>query len=267
MDAVVTDPTEPGPRLRTAVVQHDIEWEDRSVNLAALDPVVSAVAVQGAQLVVLPEMFATGFSPRTDRIQEPPEGPTTMFMVEQARRHGIWILGSVCVKSERAALPANVAVLAAPDGSIHRYAKRHLFSYAGEHTRMLPGTHTLTVDVEGIRVSVFICYDLRFADDFWSLAAGTDLFVVVANWPGSRRDHWRSLLVARAIENQAFVIGCNRVGDGGGLEYSGDSLVVDPLGRLVADGAGAGETVLWADLDATVVSEVRNRYPFLADRL
>lgn len=252
--------------VRTAVVQSDTVWEDRSSNLAHLDPVVSAAAVQGARLVVLPEMYSTGFSPRTNVIQEPLEGPSTMFLVEQARRHGIWVVGSICVKADRADRPANVAVVAAPDGSIHRYSKRHLFSYAGEHERMQAGDDTLTVDMAGLRVSVFVCYDLRFADDFWRLAPQSDAYVVVANWPSARIDHWRSLLVARAIENQAWVIGANRVGDGGGLHYSGDSLVVDPLGAVRADGAGRGESVLWADVDPSEVASVRERYPFLADR-
>jgi predicted amidohydrolase len=199
-------------------------------------------------------------------IEEGPEGPSTTFLVQQAQRHGTWVVGSACIRTSRAELPANVAVLASPDGSVHRYAKRHLFSYAGEHTRMSPGDATLTVDVEGLRTSLFVCYDLRFADDFWRLAPTTDAYVVVANWPAARTSHWRSLLVARAIENQAYVVGSNRVGTGGTIDYEGDSLVVDPLGEVLADGAGSGEAILTASVDPAVVAEVRSRYPFLADR-
>ena len=131
---------------------------------------------------------------------------------------------------------------------------------------MSAGNATITVDIEGVSTSIFVCYDLRFADDFWRLAPDTDAYVVVANWPASRVQHWRALLMARAIENQAWVIGCNRVGRGGNLEYSGDSLVVDPLGEVVADGAGGGEVTLMATIDAGTVADVRGRYPFLADR-
>ncbi|MFV0316900.1 MAG: nitrilase-related carbon-nitrogen hydrolase [Microthrixaceae bacterium] len=252
--------------LRTAVIQSDIAWENRGANFDRLDPLISAAARDGAQLVVLPEMFSTGFSARTQMIEEAPDGPSTSYLVAQASRQGIWLVGSVCVRVDRAGPPANVAILTSPDGSIHRYAKRHLFSYAGEHERISPGKDTLTVDVAGVRTSVFICYDLRFADEFWTLAPQTDAYLVIANWPVDRIAHWRSLLVARAIENQAWVVGVNRVGEGGGLHYSGDSLVVDPLGEVCADGAGRGEAVLWADIDPAAVSDTRSRYPFLADR-
>lgn len=255
-----------GGGLEVAVVQHDIVWEERSTNFALLSPRILVASEQGARLVVLTEMFSVGFSPRTDAIAESPEGPSTMFLVEQASRHGIWILGSVCVTASRSERPRNVAVLASPDGSIYRYAKRHLFSYSGEDERMAAGDATLTIDIEGIRTSIFVCYDLRFADDFWHLAPETDAYVVIANWPEARADHWRALLVARAIENQAWVIGSNRVGRGGHLDYSGDSLVVDPLGKIAADGAGAGEVTLMAMVDPAKVAEVRGRYPFLADR-
>ena len=120
--------------------------------------------------------------------------------------------------------------------------------------------------VEGLRLGLFVCYDLRFADEFWAVAPATDCYVVVANWPAARRHHWRSLLVARAIENQAYVVGVNRVGvDGNGLEHAGDSMIVDPLGEVLASAAG-GETVLVADVDPAVVAGVRARFPFLADR-
>jgi predicted amidohydrolase len=216
--------------------------------------------------VVLAEMFSVGFSPRTDRIAESPEGPSTVFLSSAARTHGIWAVGSVCMRRPGLDLPQNVAILVAPDGSVHRYAKRHLFSYAGEHERVSGGGPTMTVDVDGLRTTVFVCYDLRFADDFWRLAPDTDAYVVVANWPEARRHHWRSLLVARAIENQAWVVAANRVGIGGNLSYSGDSLVIDPMGEVVADGAGGAETILPAVLDPERVAEVRERYPFLADR-
>jgi predicted amidohydrolase len=114
-------------------------------------------------------------------------------------------------------------------------------------------------------VTPFVCYDLRFADDFWITGPGTDLFLVVANWPASRRRHWSSLLVARAIENQCYVVGVNRVGTADGLVYSGDSAIIDPAGDILVTASGV-ETVLTADVDAATVTDVRTRFPFLQDR-
>jgi predicted amidohydrolase len=234
-------------------------------------PVVASAAAVGARLVVLTEMFASGFSARTEVIAEPHDGPTVHWMRDLATAHRVWLVGSVCelpagVTDGPDVRPANVCMVVGPDGSVQRYAKRHLFAYAGEHERMAAGEPTLVVDIDGLRTAVFVCYDLRFADDFWRLAPDVDAYVVVANWPESRREHWRALLVARAIENQAWVVGSNRVGRGGTIDYSGDSLVVDPLGTVVADGAGGDPQVLSATLDPALVAEVRARYPFLADR-
>ena len=130
---------------------------------------------------------------------------------------------------------------------------------------MRPGDGFVTVDVGGLRVTLFVCYDLRFADEFWSCAADTDVYLVPANWPASRRLHWQVLLQARAIENQAYVIGCNRVGDGGGLSYVGDSRIVDPAGELLAT-AAQDETILLAEVTAERVAEVRARFRFMQDR-
>jgi predicted amidohydrolase len=156
-------------------------------------------------------------------------------------------------------------VLAGPDGTVHRYDKVHPFTHAGEHHHFSAGSELRTFTVEGTRISPFVCYDLRFADEFWALGPGTDVFVVPANWPDTRREHWRTLLRARAIENQCYVVGVNRVGEGGGLSYAGGSCIVDPLGRTLVE-AALVETVLVADVDPGVVSDVRDRFRFLPDR-
>ncbi len=127
------------------------------------------------------------------------------------------------------------------------------------------GDRFLTVDVEGVRCTFFVCYDLRFADEFWVRARETDCYVLPSNWPAARRDHWMTLLRARAIENQAYVVGVNRVGQGGRLTYAGDSMIVDPFGELCAQ-AGDGEAILTADVDPERVRSVRAEYPFLQDR-
>jgi predicted amidohydrolase len=162
--------------------------------------------------------------------------------------------------------PSNTLILAAPDGAVTRYRKIHPFSYGGEHEKYAAGTERVTLDVEGVRCSLFVCYDLRFADEFWAVAPDTDCYVVVANWPAARREHWRTLLQARAIENQAFVVGANRVGRGGGLEYSGDSAIVLPFGRRLEASEGQGEEILLHDVTADEVAETRSKYPFIADR-
>lgn len=250
--------------MRVGVVQHDICWEDREATLARVEPMVADAVAAGAGLVVLPEMFAVGFSMAPERVAEPEGGPTSAWLLEQAARHGSWICGSVPEVAPGGGRPRNVFVLAGPGGQVHRYAKVHPFTYSGEHEHYDAGTDLLTVDVGGLRASAFVCYDLRFADEFWSLAPATDLYVVVANWPAARATHWRALLVARAIENQAWVVGCNRSGSGGGVGYAGGSLVVDPFGELTE--AGEGEELLVVDVDPARVAEVRGRYPFLADR-
>ena len=251
--------------MRVAAVQHDIEWEDPPATFARLAPLMSQAADTGARLTVLTEMFASGFSMHTERIAEPPDGPSVTFLIEQAATHSMWTCGSVPERDDAASLPANTLVLASPAGVVHRYRKIHPFSYSGEHERYRAGHAFLTVDVDGVRCSFFVCYDLRFADEFWQLAPQTDCFVVPANWPAARREHWRTLLLARAIENQAYVVGVNRVGEGGRLSYCGDSRIVDPAGELLATAAG-GETMLLADLSAERVAEVRDRFRFLQDR-
>ncbi|HEY5172730.1 MAG TPA: carbon-nitrogen family hydrolase [Acidimicrobiia bacterium] len=251
--------------MMVAGIQHDIVWERPEENFARLAPMIEHAAADGARLVVLTEMYATGFSMKTDRIAEPVGGPSARFLADQARAHDVWVCASVPERTVASEHPFNQLVLAAPDGSTSRYAKIHPFTYGREHEHYSAGGEFLTVEIDGVRCSFFVCYDLRFADEFWALAPRTDCYVVPANWPASRREHWTALLQARAIENQAYVVGVNRVGDGGRLHYSGDSLIVDPFGEIVARAADT-ETIITADVDAGRVRSVRSDYPFLQDR-
>jgi omega-amidase len=250
--------------MKVAAIQHDIDWEDGAATRKRVTPLIAQAAAAGARLIALTEMYATGFSMRPDRIAEDEGGPNEQFLVDQACRHSCWLIGSIAQRSD-GGRARNVAVLAGPDGTVHRYAKIHPFSYAGEHERYEAGSEFLTVDVEGVTVSVFVCYDLRFADEFWALAHDTDLYVVVANWPAPRREHWRTLLRARAIENQAYVLGVNRVGAVKELDHVGDSAIIDPLGRTLAE-ASLGEAVLVAEVAPQFVCEIRDTLPFLRDR-
>ncbi|MGY1841638.1 MULTISPECIES: nitrilase-related carbon-nitrogen hydrolase [unclassified Modestobacter] len=249
--------------MRIAAVQHDIVWEDREANFARLAPQVARAVGAGAELVLLTETFSTGFS-MTPGIGEPEGGPSAGFLAAQAAEHGVWVAGTCPEVAGDGDLPFNTFVLAAPDGTTHRYRKLHPF--ATERERFRSGTGPVTVEVGGLRVTPFICYDLRFANVFWAAAPATDVYLVPANWPAARRQHWQTLLQARAIENQAYVVGCNRVGAAGdGVGHAGDSRIVSPSGELLATAAGV-ETIVLADVDAAEVAATREQFPFLADR-
>jgi predicted amidohydrolase len=251
--------------MRIAAVQHDIVWEDRDANFERLAPQIRRAVGAGAELVLLTETFSTGFS-MTPGIGETEGGPSARFLGGQAAEHGVWVAGTCPEIAPGEELPYNSFVLAGPDGTVHRYRKLHPFTHAGEHERFRAGEKPVTVEVGGLRITPFVCYDLRFADVFWKVAPETDVYLVPANWPSPRRLHWQTLLQARAIENQAYVVGCNRVGTAGdGTEHAGDSRIVSPMGELLAT-AAAVETVVLADVDAAEVAATRDRLRFLPDR-
>lgn len=251
--------------MKIALIQHDIAWADREANFAHLRPLIAEAATHGARLIVLTEMFSTGFVVDRADIGEPEGGPSSTFLSDLARQHQVWLGGSCPEVVADDPRPFNSFVLAGPDGSIHRYRKIHRFSFGGEDRHFRAGSEHVCVVVDDVRVTMFVCFDLRFADEFWVRAHDTDLYVVPANWPASRRQHWMTLLRARAIENQAYVAGCNRVGTGDGLDYSGDSRVFDPLGEPLAEG-DATEQILYAEIDPDRVRHTRSHFPFLNER-
>ncbi|HEV7720971.1 MAG TPA: nitrilase-related carbon-nitrogen hydrolase [Iamia sp.] len=265
----MTSPEVPAGHVRIAAVQHDITWNDREANFAHLAPLVAAAAGAGAGIVLLSETFSTGFAVEEPDLGEPEGGPSARFLLEQARTHGVWVGGSCPeVPADAPAddrRPCNSFVLAGPDGTTHRYRKIHPFTHAGEERFFRAGTELVTVEVAGLRLSLFVCYDLRFADEMWQVARDTDVYLFPANWPETRRHHWSTLLRARAIEDQAYVVGVNRVGTGGGLDYSGDSCIIDPTGEVLAS-AARSESILLADVSAARVAAVRDRFRFLPDR-
>lgn len=278
--------------MQLALIQHDIVWEDPQANFDRLEPKIAQAAQDGAELVLLSEMFSCGFSMDTAKIAEPPDGPSTQFLLSMAAQHNVCVGGSLPLlgsAGDQASgdRPHNTLTLAMPDQTLHRYAKIHPFSYGQEDDHYRAGTQLATARVGGVSLGLSVCYDLRFAYLYWHLAKQADLLVVVANWPAKRRHHWRSLLVARAIENQVWVAGVNRVGSGGGIDYCGDSLVVNPLGEIVADGevdrgsdmvarvtvalkptiTASSEMTLLAEIDPGLVAQTRERFPFMRDRL
>ncbi len=251
--------------MRIAAVQCDIVWEDAPANHARLAGRVAAAAEEGARLVLLPEMFSTGFSMSTARIAEAEDGPIATFVREQAATHGVWVGGSFACRVNDASKPTNRFLVAAPDGTTTTYDKVHPFTPGGEKDHYAAGDRLVTITIESLRVTPFVCYDLRFADWFWRAATDTDCYAVVANWPATRQSHWTDLLRARAIDNEAYVVGVNRVGTGGGIAYVGHSVIFEPFGGLIAE-AGSTEETLFVEIDPERVAEVRSRYPFLADR-
>lgn len=249
--------------MRVALLQLELAWEDPPANHARAARRLGEAADGGARLAILPEMFATGFSMRAEEISEPEGGPTESFVRESAARLGIFVLAGIAQRA--APLPRNRALLARPDGSAARVDKIHPFSFSGEHRAFGAGEGVATWDVEGVRVTPFVCYDLRFPEPFRLAAERTDLYAVIANWPERRRAHWRTLLRARAIENLAYVAGVNRVGEGDGLVYQGDSALVSPWGEALVSAAGE-EALLFGDVLPQTVASARERFPVLHDR-
>ena len=251
--------------MKVAAIQHDVVWEDAAETCRRVAPMIAGAAASGARLVVLSEMFSTGFTLTPERVAESVDGPSSTFLHDQAKQHGVWTCASIPIIDPAKSRPVNRLFLFSPDGTGYHYDKIHPFSYGGEDEHYEAGTSFLTVDIEGLKTTFFICYDLRFADEFWQLAPTTDCFVVPACWPETRRLPWQALLQARAIENQAYVVGVNRVGSDPTLTYMGDSRIVDPLGELLATGAKS-EAILIADVDPAVVVAARTRFRFGQDR-
>jgi predicted amidohydrolase len=252
--------------MRVALVQHDVAFEEPATTCGHLAPLVEAATRQGAQLVVLTEMFASGYSMAAEKVAEPATGGVgARFLLDMAAATGAAVCGSLPMRRDGGSLPVNRFICAFPDGTTVGYNKVHPFSYAGEDEHYGAGTSVSTFHWDGTALTPFVCYDLRFADLFWALATSTDCYLVVANWPSTRQAHFRALAVARAIENQAYVLATNRVGTGGGVDYAGGTIAVGPLGEVVAE-AGEGEETLIVDVSAARVEEVRAAYPFLRDR-
>ncbi|ARA93153.1 hypothetical protein AWN76_008265 [Rhodothermaceae bacterium RA] len=251
--------------MRVVLVQPDVVWEDRAANLARVRTLLEADPPTPGSLVVLPEMFAVGFSMNVDAICEGPDRPTERFLADLARRYGVCVLGGLVTRTADGR-GLNEALAVGPEGRVRaRYAKLHPFRYAGETAHYAPG-HTLALfDWQGARVAPFICYDLRFPEVYRAATArGATVLVTIANFPTVRVDHWRQLLIARAIENQAYVVGVNRCGADPNVDYPGRSLVVDPKGTVRVD-LGAGEGVAAAVLGLEALAAYRAAFPALQD--
>jgi omega-amidase len=257
--------------LCVTTIQADLQWEDKDANLRRLEEKILGIP-GSTELVILPEMFSTGFSMRPEALAERMDGPTVGWMRRVAARRKIILTGSVIIEEEGNYFNRLIWML--PNGQYGYYDKRHRFAYAGEHEHYTAGHKRLVASVKGWKVLLLVCYDLRFP--VWSRQAPPelpgiepaleyDLLVYVANWPERRSHAWKTLLQARAIENQCYVVGVNRVGsDGNQIAHSGDSMIVDPLGEVLYHGE-AEEEVSTFVLRKERLEEIRQRFPFWKD--
>lgn len=248
--------------MKIASIQLDIAWEDKQQNLAKVASLVKAAKTDGCDLVVLPEMFHTGFSMKT--LAEAENGETVSKLAALAKQYDMNLIAGVALQAREKA--KNIALVLDRTGTvISSYTKNHPFSFAKEGDYFVAGKDQVVFEIDGVKASVFICYDLRFPELFRKVARQVQVIFVIANWPESRQAHWEALLKARAIENQCFMVGVNRIGtDGNGLSYVGGSMVIDPLGNQVSYGQ-ADQEVVFTDISIEQVADIRKKFPFLKD--
>ena len=252
--------------LTLTIIQTDIVFENKAANLQLLKAKIEAIENR-TEIVVLPEMFSTGFSMQPELFAEPMEGDTVKWMKEIAADNKIIITGSIIVKEKGNYFNRLIWML--PNGQSGYYDKRHLFAYGEEDKHYTAGNKRLIASVKGWKINLQICYDLRFP--VWSRQQNTaaqseyDLLIYVANWPEKRSHAWKTLLCARAIENQCFVVGVNRVGkDDKNIYHSGNSLIIDPLGQILYHKEDE-EDVFTITLQKEDADKIRAQFPFWKD--
>jgi len=252
--------------LAITLIQADLHWEDKAANLSMFEKRIQEAGK--TEVIILPEMFTTGFSMRPSLLAEKMDGPSVEWMKRMAMEKRVVITGSLII--EEGGKYMNRLIWMLPDGQYGYYDKRHLFAYAGEHEHYSAGSRRLIAQVKGWRLNLLVCYDLRFP--VWARQqmrpdgmAEYDVLVYVANWPERRSHAWKTLLQARAIENQCYVVGVNRVGkDGNDINHSGDSMIIDPLGEVMYTKAHEAVTHTLV-LEKRQLEEARTRLPFLRD--
>lgn len=253
--------------LTVTLIQTDLVWEDKIANLRQLEEKINHIQ-EKTHVVVLPEMFSTGFSMQPQQFAENMQGETVSWMKSVAEKNKIILTGSIIIEEDDHFY--NRMIWMMPNGQYYHYDKRHLFGYAGEDEHYASGNNRLIVSVNGWKILLQVCYDLRFpvwtrqspqSDELYEY----DAIIYVANWPEKRSLAWKTLLQARAIENMSFVLGVNRVGhDGNGFYHSGDSRIVHPLGTIIYEKSDV-EDVFTYTLQKEELEKVRNRFPFAKD--
>jgi omega-amidase len=248
--------------MKISVIQPDIFWEDKASNINNLSDLLSPL-FNKTDIVILPEMFNTGFSMNTEQLCEPTEGETLNWMRDIAGKGNFGICGSLIIKEHGKYY--NRWLFVSPGSEYWQYDKRHPFSMAGENKLFSAGKSRLVFTFRGVRISAYICYDLRFP--VWSRNTDkSDLIIYAANWPESRRNVWDTLLKARAIENQCFVAGSNRTGtDGMGIAYCGESMIISPRGEIIASAGIINNSYVSAEISLTELEAFRSKFPVLND--
>ena len=252
-------------KMNVAALQCDIVWEDRTANYQKVYRFAKKAADKGADVLVLPEMFATGFSMNRAVTVEKPDGETASFIRALARDFHMNVIAGLVLEGNHG-LGRNCALSVDRMGrDVALYTKTHLISILEEDQHHEPGDEPKPFPLGGMNCACFICYDLRFPELFRLIAGKCGLVFVIASWPDARKSHWNILLQARAVENQLYMVGVNRIGSGGGLSFSGGTVIYDPLGKIIAHG-GDREGLVVGDVEPAMVTEVRNTMPFLKDR-
>ena len=246
--------------MKITILQRNIEWANPTLNVQRADEAIDRNS--GSDLYVLPEMFSTGFCTHPEGIAESSESDTLEWMKRKAASTGAAIAGSIAITEDGKYY--NRFYFVKPDGSVAQYDKKHLFTYGGEHLRYTAGDERVVVEWKGVRILLEICYDLRFP--IWSRNHGDyDMILYVASWPTPRVSVWNVLLVARAIENQCYVVGVNRVGDDPSNNYCGGSRIIDPYGKILVACDDGVESVVLADTDMDALEAFRQKFPVLND--
>lgn len=252
--------------LTVTLIQTSLHWEDKAANLAMLEEKIKGIA-EKTHIVVLPEMFSTGFSMKPEVLAETMQGETVAWMKRVAAEKRVVLTGSVIIEEDGHYYNRLIWML--PNGQYGYYNKRHLFAFAGEDQHYNGGDQRFIASVNGWKINLLVCYDLRFP--VWARQQYTeagfeyDLLICVANWPERRNTAWKTLLQARAIENQCYVVGVNRVGkDGNDIYHSGDSMVADALGEVLYQKAH-DEDVVTITLEKDALQAVREKLPFWKD--
>lgn len=248
--------------MKISLIQTSLAWEDAAANRANFTQLINGIDGE-TDIIVLPEMFATGFTMKPQTVAESMDGATVNWMKQMAAAKNCAIMGSLVIQQDGNYYNRLFFVL--PNGSLETYDKRHLFSFAGEDKAYTAGTKKLIVNYKGWKICPFICYDLRFPV-FARNTEGYDLLIYVANWPHVRTVAWDALLKARAIENLSYTVGLNRIGsDANGHSYTGHTQVLDALGAYVLE-AQLNEGVFTVALDKEALQETRSKFSFLNDR-
>jgi len=251
--------------LSITLIQSQLHWEDKQANLAMFEEKINTIK-EHTEIVILPEMFSTGFSMKTEELSETMDGPTVEWMKRTAIAKRIILTGSVIIHEKENYFNRLVWML--PNGTFGYYDKRHLFAYGEEDRHYNPGNKRLIASVKGWKINLQVCYDLRFP--VWARQQAQeqpeyDLLIYVANWPERRNHAWKTLLQARAIENQCYVAGLNRVGnDGNNIYHSGDSTVINALGEQLYYKAHE-EDIFTITLQKETLEDIRTRFPFWKD--